>query len=94
MDGYLLGNEKWESKLETSIPNFAWGLVTDVQEGRTVFLAILTSPEEIIIDQFESLDTSVLENCAFKKADLEGRHVLFMEDGASNYLKKLFRVLV
>ena len=29
-----------------------------------------------------------------KKADLESRNVLFMEDGASAYLKKLFRVLV
>ena len=29
-----------------------------------------------------------------KKADLESRNVLFMEDGASNYLTKLFRVLV
>lgn len=29
-----------------------------------------------------------------KKADLENRHVLFMEDGGSSYLKKLFRVLV
>ena len=29
-----------------------------------------------------------------KKADLESRHVLFMEDGGSNYLKKLFSVLV
>jgi hypothetical protein len=28
-----------------------------------------------------------------KKADLESRNVLFMEDGASAYLKKLFRVL-
>lgn len=28
------------------------------------------------------------------KADLESRHVLFMEDGASAYLKKLFQVLV
>lgn len=28
-----------------------------------------------------------------KKADLESRNVLFMEDGASTYLKKLFRVL-
>ena len=28
-----------------------------------------------------------------KKADLEGRHVLFMEDGGSAYLKKLFAVL-
>jgi hypothetical protein len=28
-----------------------------------------------------------------KKADLESRHVLFMEDGCSAYLKKLFRVL-
>jgi hypothetical protein len=26
-------------------------------------------------------------------ADLEGRHVLFMEDGSSAYLKKLFSVL-
>ncbi len=29
-----------------------------------------------------------------KKADLESRHVLFMEDGADVYLRKLFRVLV
>lgn len=29
-----------------------------------------------------------------KKADLESRNVLFMEDGASAYLKKLFQVLV
>ena len=29
-----------------------------------------------------------------KKADLESRNVLFMEDGACAYLKKLFRVLV
>ena len=29
-----------------------------------------------------------------KKADLESRNVLFMEDGAGTYLKKLFRVLV
>ena len=29
-----------------------------------------------------------------QKQELENRHVLFMEDGASNYLKKLFRVLV
>ncbi|MCL2635874.1 MAG: type III restriction endonuclease subunit R, partial [Betaproteobacteria bacterium] len=29
-----------------------------------------------------------------KKADLESRHVLFMEDGGSSYLKKLFSVLV
>lgn len=29
-----------------------------------------------------------------KKADLESRNVLFVEDGASIYLKKLFRVLV
>lgn len=29
-----------------------------------------------------------------KKVDLESRHVLFMEDGGSSYLKKLFRVLV
>ncbi|MBV7538944.1 DEAD/DEAH box helicase family protein [Duganella sp. sic0402] len=28
-----------------------------------------------------------------KKAELESRHVLFMEDGASSYLKKLFSVL-
>ncbi|MYM88430.1 DEAD/DEAH box helicase family protein [Rugamonas sp. FT82W] len=28
-----------------------------------------------------------------KKAELENRHVLFMEDGASSYLKKLFSVL-
>jgi len=28
-----------------------------------------------------------------KKADLESRNVLFMEDGASAYLKKLFKVL-
>jgi len=28
-----------------------------------------------------------------KKADLESRNVLFMEDGANAYLKKLFRVL-
>ena len=86
MDGYLLGNEKWESKLETNIPNFAWGLVTDVQEGRTVFLAILTSPEEITIDQFESLDTSVLENCAFKKADLEGSTFYLSQVGINGKL--------
>lgn len=29
-----------------------------------------------------------------RKADLESRNVLFMEDGASVYLKKLFRALV
>jgi hypothetical protein len=29
-----------------------------------------------------------------KKADLESRHVLFMDDGGGNYLKKLFAVLV
>jgi len=29
-----------------------------------------------------------------KKADLESRNVLFMEDGASTYLKKLFSVLI
>jgi hypothetical protein len=28
-----------------------------------------------------------------KKADLESRNVLFMEDGSDYYLKKLFRVL-
>jgi hypothetical protein len=28
-----------------------------------------------------------------KKADLESRHVLFMEDGPSAYLKKLLSVL-
>ncbi|MFN7849425.1 MAG: hypothetical protein ACK5NV_05860 [Burkholderiales bacterium] len=30
---------------------------------------------------------------ATKKADLESRNVLFMEDGSDYYLKKLFRVL-
>ncbi|WP_250528637.1 DEAD/DEAH box helicase family protein [Caballeronia sp. ATUFL_F1_KS4A] len=29
-----------------------------------------------------------------KKADLEGRHVLFMDDGGESYLKKLFAVLI
>ena len=29
-----------------------------------------------------------------KKADLESRHVLFMEDGRNSYLHKLFSALV
>jgi len=28
-----------------------------------------------------------------RKADLESRHVLFMDEGGSGYLKKLFAVL-
>ena len=29
-----------------------------------------------------------------QKQELESQHVLFMEDGASDYLKKLFRLLI
>jgi hypothetical protein len=76
MDG-LLGNEKWESKLETNIPDFAWGLVTDMQEGKTFFYLCLTAAREITVDEFKQLDKSVLAGCVFKKTTIESK-VLYL----------------
>lgn len=88
-ENYLLGNEKWEQKLESPIASFAWGLVTDVQEGRTSFLAILTSPAEITTEQFETLDLSVMDGCEFKKATLDGNTFYLAQIGMNNKLYDL-----
>lgn len=67
-------------------------------------IILLTSNEGLSQQQLLILNAFVLSPTKFadllnvgdptKKSDLENHHVLFMEDGASIYLKKLFACLV
>jgi len=75
------------------------GLYKEVKTLETTLAAQAKAGEApLVLNAFVLLPTKFADllnvGDPAKKADLESRHVLFMEDGASAYLEKLFRVLV
>lgn len=70
------------------------GLYKEVKELQKSLAT--TGEAELVLNAFilSPTDFSELLNIgATKKADLESRHVLFMEDGGTHYLEKMFAVL-